>query len=130
MRDPENVINSVLKGTRNFEELAEKNGVDSFHIELIAKRLRELSPEGKTAAEKPFSFTTDDGYTVSDIRFERTEKGNIHLLATINGQEAKFVFTPRKEAYKDILASGFNRMSEDKKRDLVEQYLLGRFRRR
>ena len=130
VRDPENVINSVLKGTRNFEELAEKNGVDSFHIELIARRLRELSPEGKTAAEKTFSFTTDDGYTVSGIRFERTEKGNIHLLATINGQEAKFVFTPRKEAYKDILASGFNRMSEEKKRDLVEQYLLGRFRRR
>ena len=127
VKNPEDVIDSVLKGMENFEELAEKNGVDSFHIELIAKRLEELRPDGKKltkATTEPFSFTTNDGYTVSDIRFERTEKGNIHLLATINGKEAKFVFTPKKKAYKDILDAGFNRMSEEKKRELAEEYLL------
>ena len=63
--------------------------------------------------------------TIQSFLFARRK-----LLATINGQEAKFVFTPRKEAFKDILASGFNRMSEDKKRGLAEKYLLEIFRRR
>lgn len=46
VKNPEEVIDSVLKGTENFEDLARKNGVDSFHIELITKRLQELRPEG------------------------------------------------------------------------------------
>jgi hypothetical protein len=67
----------VLKGTENFEDLARKNNVDSFHIELISNRLQELRPEGRKiirALPEEFSFTTEDGHTVSNIRFERTEK--------------------------------------------------------
>ena len=47
MKNLEEVIDCVLKGTENFEDLARKNGVDSFHIELISKRLQELRPEGR-----------------------------------------------------------------------------------
>ena len=46
MKNPEEVIDCVLKGTENFEELASNDNVDSFHIELISKRLQELRPEG------------------------------------------------------------------------------------
>lgn len=45
VKNPEEVIDCVLRGTENFEELASKNGIDSFHIELISKRLQELRPE-------------------------------------------------------------------------------------
>ena len=42
VKNPEEVIDCVLKGTENFEELARINNVDSFHIELISKRLQEF----------------------------------------------------------------------------------------
>lgn len=132
VKNPEDVIDCVLKGTENFEDLAHKNGVDSFHIELISKRLQELRPDGKKAsypAAEVSSYTTDDGFKVSDIRFQRTEKGNIHLLANIDGREEKFVFTPKKEMYKSILDAGFNRMPDEMKRELVRQYIIDRIRR-
>ena len=70
VRNPEEVIDAVLKGTANFEELAAANSVDSFHIGLISRRLQELrgtAPEANT-----YSFTSEDGIEVSDIRFERS----------------------------------------------------------
>ena len=127
VKDPEDVIDQVLKGTENFEELAAKNGVDSFHIELISKRLQELRPEGKKiiqATPEDYSFTTEDGHTVSDIRFERTEKGNIHLLGSIDGRMVKHIFTPKKKECQAILDAGFNRMSNQQKKEYAQVYLL------
>ena len=101
VRNPEEVIDAVMKGTANFEALADANGMDSFHIELISRRLQEL--RGATPESTVFSFVSEDGLVVSDIRFERTTKGNIHLLANVNGREKKFVITPKKEVYQTIL---------------------------
>ena len=126
VRNPEEVIDAVIKGTANFETLAAANGVDSFHIELISRQLREL--RGATPGTSAFSFTSEDGFKVSDIRFERTSKGNIHLLATVNGREEKFVITPKKNIYQTILDTGFNRMPDEQKKVLVEQFLLEKIR--
>ncbi|MBO4595471.1 MAG: type II toxin-antitoxin system HipA family toxin [Bacteroidales bacterium] len=128
VKNPEEMIDCVLKSAENFESLVAGNGVDSFHIELIAKRLNELRPEGHKLlipAQEPLSYVTEDGRTVSNIRFERTRKGNIHLLATIDGKEVKHVFSPKDKAGQAILEAGFNRMPEGKKRELVETYLRG-----
>lgn len=133
VKNPEEVIESVMEGTRNFEELARRNGVDSFHIEMISKRLKELLPTNSKefpSRLKSFSFATEDGHTVSNVRFVRTEKGNIHLQADIDGREEKAVFTPKKEAYRAIMDAGFNRMADKMKKDLVCEYLLNRVRDR
>ncbi len=131
VKNPEEVIDCVLKGTENYEDLARKNNVDSFHIELISKRLQELRPEGRKIIQtmpEAYSFTTKEGHTVSNIRFERTEKGNIHILATIDGREVKHVFTPKKKEWQAILDAGFNRMDNQQKMMLAEEYLLGKIR--
>ena len=128
VRNPEEVIDTVLKGTANFEELAAANGVDSFHIELISHRLQEL--RGATPVDNLFSFTSEDGFKVSNIRFERTAKGNIHLVANVNGREEKFVITPKKEVFQTIIDAGFNRMPNEEKMALVEQFLLAKVRGR
>ena len=128
VRNPEEVIDAVLKGTANFEELAAANSVDSFHIGLISRRLQELrgtAPEANT-----YSFTSEDGIEVSDIRFERSTKGNIHLMANINGREEKYVITPKKEVFQAIMEAGFNRMPDEKKKTLVEEFLLAKVRGR
>lgn len=128
VRNPEVVIAAVIQGTANFETLAAANGVDSFHIELISRRLQEL--RGDVPEPSTFSFISEEGYEISHIRFERTMKGNIHLLATVNGREEKFVITPKKEVYQSILDAGFNRMPNEQKKALVEQYLLAKMRNR
>ena len=126
VRNPEEVIDKVINGTANFETIAVANGVDSFHIELISRRLLEL--RGATSETSSFSFVSEDGFKVSEIRFERTTKGNIHLLAMVNGRKEKFVITPKKEVYHTILDAGFNRMSDEEKKVLVENYLLSKVR--
>ena len=65
VKNPEEVIDCVLKGTENYEELARNNNVDSFHIELISKRMQELRPAGRKiiqALPEEFSFTSEDGH--------------------------------------------------------------------
>ena len=126
VRNSEEVIDNVLKGTANFETLAAANSVDSFHIELISRRLQEL--RGLSPKSSSFNFVSEDGSEVSDIRFERTTKGNIHLIANVNGREEKFVITPKKEVYQTILDAGFNKMPDEQKKALVEQYILVKVR--
>ncbi len=41
-------------------------------------------------------------------RFDRTEKGNIHFLATIDGREAKHVFTPKKKEKSRCLSAAYS----------------------
>jgi serine/threonine-protein kinase HipA len=126
VRNTEEVIKTVIEGTANFEILAAANGADSFHIELISQRLQKL--RGASPVASSFSFVSENGHKVSKIRFERTTKGNIHFLALVDGREEKFVITTKKAVYQTILDSGFNRMPNEEKKALVEQYLLEKIR--
>ena len=128
VRNPDEIIDAVMKGTANFETLANANSVDSYHIELISHRLQEL--RGAKPKPSSFTFVSEDGFKVTDIRFERTTKGNIHLIATVNGCEEKFVITPKKAVYQTILDAGFNKMPNEEKKALIEQYLLAKMRNR
>lgn len=126
VKDPSGVIREVQRGISIFVDAARRNGVDPFHIELIAGRLAELNPdlEISVPGRETFSFESSDGTEVTDVRFERTECGNIHILACIRGRDAKYVVTPKKLLYKEILDAGFNAMPDSKKEALVRQYLL------
>ena len=107
-------------------EAARRNGVNAFHIELISSRLAELNPElGITVSgQAAFSFVSSDGTQVENVRFERTESGNIHILAKIGGRNNKYVVTPKKALYQEILSAGFNAMPDKKKEELARKYLL------
>ena len=126
VKDPAGIIREVRKGISVFMEAAHRNGVDAFHIELIAGRLSELNPglEIEVPVGKSYSFVAADGVKVENIHFERTSSGNIHILATVDGRAAKYVVTPKKSLYQEIIDAGFNGMPEKKKGELVRQYLL------
>lgn len=126
VRNPAGVIHEVRAGIALFVEAARRNGVDAFHIELISERLAELNPGSGIAVSgrEVCSFTSSDGTEIENIRFERTESGNIHILARINGRDAKYVVTSKKALYQEILAAGFNAMPNGKKEELARKYLL------
>lgn len=126
VKDPASIIRKVREGISIFGESARRNRVDSFHIELISRRLAELNPGLGIAipGESFFSFVAPDGTRVENVRFERTESGNIHILGSISGREAKYVVTPRKALYQEILDAGFNAMPDTMKENLARKYLL------
>ena len=126
VRNPAGVIEDVRRGISIFVDAARRNRVDSFHIELIAARLAELNPDLGIAipGKEVFSFATSDGTRVKNLRFERTESGNIHIAAQINDRDVKYVVTAKKPLYKEILDAGLNAMPDSKKEELARTYLL------
>ena len=126
VKNPAGIIREVRKGISIFIDAARRNGVDSFHIELIAERLAELNPDLGVAVpgKEAFSFATADGTQIENFRFERTESGRIHIAAQVNGRDAKYVVTAKKPLYQEILDAGFNAMPKSKKEELARTYLL------
>ena len=60
------------------------------------------------------------GHTVSHIQIVATYKGNFHLLATIDGQERKFVIGKNKKAFSLIEKTGISNLSQEQLTSLVE----------
>ncbi len=95
IKNPAKYINKVKDALKDFRSQASANGVAPLFIDIIESRLRELSPD-----------IFDAPASTSDlIRFEMTNSGNIHLYATINGQEKRRVFTRESGQYATILAA-------------------------
>ena len=86
---------------------------------MISTTLNELGRAKDLPIEK---VSTRIGDTeLSDIQFEMTTKGNIHLWATINAKRRRIVITRSKPLYKEIVDNGFNLMSGEKKAQIFQQ---------
>ena len=102
-----------------FEEYAHANGINGYYTEMISTTLNELGRTKDLHNEK-VSIRIGDT-ELSDIQFEMTAKGNIHLLATINAKRRRIVITRSKPLYKEIVDNGFNLMSGEKKTQIFQQ---------
>ena len=63
-----------------------------------------------------------DGHSVSDIRIEQTYKGNMHLLATIDGQQRKFVIGKNKEEFATIESTGIANLTDEQLKSMAVKY--------
>lgn len=126
IKKAQQIIHKIATASLQFRSLAAKYGVRNDIAELIDTRLEALRPQSfKTIAIiSSLSFRTNDGILVRDVRFERSEKGNIHLTALVDNRKKKYIFTPKREEYQLILDAGFNEMPDAKKKELVLKYLV------
>lgn len=124
--DADRIIDRIITASMLFKDLATKNGIRSDMQEIIDKQLTKLRPEQYTKINitTGIDFKSKTGKKVENAHFERSEKGNIHLVATINGQEQKNVLTPKREEYRNIITWGFNNMKPELKKNLFEELLL------
>ena len=76
--------------------------------------LRELSPD----VFAPTVVTSDL------LRFEMTDAGNIHLYATIDGQERRRVFTKKNQQYEAVLEAMRKRLSKEEQEEIRERYFV------
>ena len=51
-----------------------------------------------------------------------TDSGNIHLYATIDGQEKRRVFTKKNEQYEAVLGAMKKPLSRDEQEEVLERF--------
>ncbi len=114
IKNPAKYIEKVKEALKDFRSLASANGVAPLFIGIIESRLHELSPD-------VFAPT---GATSDLIRFEMTDSGNIHLYATIDGQEKRRVFTKKSEQYEAVLEAMRKRLSIKEQKEFLEKFFI------
>ena len=119
IKAPESIIGDIRRVSMKFEEYARKNGINGYYTEMISTTLNELGRAKDLHQEKVSTIIGDT--ELSDLKFEMTTTGNIHLLATVNGERRKIVITSSKPLYKVIVDNGFNLMSAEKKAHIFLQ---------
>ena len=130
IRSPESVIRSVSEELTLLRETAVRNGVPMVWVDRMEKNVSERLPAEYAARMQGFAgtpvedYVTPSGLTVSNIRFAETMNGNIHLLASISGREYKFVFGRNSVMWEEVVREGANRMSPEKKIQLVDKWLV------
>lgn len=128
IKNAQTIIDKIAAASLEFPRLAKQYGIRSDIAEIMENRINSLRPENFRAApiKTSYSFRTKQGVYIRDVSFERSEKGNIHLLATIHSQRKKYVFTPKRKEYGEIVRAGFNDMPDKQKEELVMKFLFGR----
>lgn len=126
INNAEKIIDKIVAASLSFKELAHKNGIRSDIQEIIENKLIELRPDNfaKISLEPSLTFLSKTGALIQNAHFERGEKGNIHLIATINGRQKKYILTPKRKEYSEILKFGFNSMKDEIKKSYFEKLLF------
>jgi hypothetical protein len=112
IKNPAKYIDLVRDALKDFRSLASANGVAPLFIDIMESRLRELSPDVFAPAVA----------TSALIHFEMTDTGNIHLYATIDGQEKRRVFTKKNELYEAVLGAMKRTLSREEQEEIMETY--------
>lgn len=117
---PESIIRKVVAAVASFRTIAKRNGVKDEWIgrveTTIIDHLKEWG-EWEDETDKP-EFVIN-GHSVRNIRLEQAYKGNIHLLAEIDGQERKYVIGKNKEEFSIIEKAGIPSISEEQLKSMV-----------
>ena len=123
IRRPDAIIRDVAKSLRQFRTIATKHGVSEQWIGRVeATIIGHLKSWGEWKEEIPMSELTINGHAVSNIRIEQAYKGNYHLLATIDGQERKFVIGKNKEEFALIEKTGIANLTFDQLSTMLQTF--------
>ena len=123
IRRPDAIIRDVADSLKQFRTIATKYGVSKEWTGRVeATIIGHLKSWGEwqdtdTPSEQVFNV-----HVVSNIRINQAYKGNFHLLATIDGQERRFVLGKNKEGYALIEKTGITNLTAEQLRMLVETF--------
>ena len=96
---------------------------------FIEEELARLAPEDSKDAlmgwkKNRISEYEQDGMIVKNLRFEPTEKGNVHLYAEIGGRNHKYIFRDDSKEAARLLSTEQGSSSEEYLKELAVQYLI------
>ena len=123
IRRPDTIIRNVIASLKQFRTIANKYGVsEQWTGRVEATIIDHLKSWGEWEENTATSEQIINGHTVSNIRIEQAYKGNFHLLATIDGQERKFVIGKNKEEFTLIEKTGIANLTDRQMKLMVEKY--------
>ena len=117
IRRAEAIIRAVVDSARKFRKVAERNGVSQEWIGRVETCLRQhMSDWGY----EHHNTTSCDG--MENIRLQQAYKGNIHLLAVINGTERKYVIRTGTPLHTELTEQGLGNVSAEQLIKLAKLY--------
>ena len=132
IRKAESIINEVAKAVNSFGQIAKKYNVNSKWIRCIetclSTKLAEWGYLDVESDEDKMNIIIE-GHTVTNARIEQAYKGNLHLLATVDGREMKYIFRIGTEEYERVNKNGVFGMSKEELQLLVTDYLIPKLNR-
>lgn len=124
IRRPEQIVKQIADALRTFRHLAQANGVANEWLgrveAIIDKHLNDWHLSDNIVG---FSFIDSRGREISQAHVEQAYKGNLHLLAVVDGVPRKYIMRTKSECYDDITTKGLSNLSESDLRRLVDLYL-------
>ena len=123
IRRPDAIIRDVVDSLKQFRTIAKKYGVsEEWTGRVEATIIDHLKAWGEWQEEVNAPELTINGHIVSNIRIEQAYKGNFHLIATVDGQERKYVIGKNKEEYAMIEKTGIANLPAEQLQVMVERY--------
>jgi len=123
IRRPDAIIRGVVASLKQFRTIANKYGVsEQWTGRVEATIIDHLKSWGMWEEDVSKPEQIINGHTVSNIRIEQAYKGNFHLLASIDGQERKFVIGKNKEEFALIEKTGIANLTDDQLKAMAEKY--------
>ena len=123
IRRPDAIIRDVVASLKQFRTIATKYGVSEQWMGRVEATIIDHLKSWGEWEENPATLEQIiNGHTVSNIRIEQAYKGNFHLLATIDGQERKFVIGKNKKEYALIEKTGIANLTDEQLNSMVEKY--------
>lgn len=125
IRKAEAIINDVAKAISSFHTLAVTYGVKDEWIGRVETCLNNhLAEWGLAAFNQVDSYIDGDGHKITNARLEQAYRGNIHLLATIDGHQRKYIIRRGTPLHEEISRMGIVNISPEKINRLVSECLI------
>ena len=123
IRRPDAIIRDVVASLKRFRTVATKYGVaEEWTGRVEATIIGHLKSWGEWDEGYNISEQVINGHTVSNVRIEQAYKGNFHLLATIDGEERRFVIGKNKEEFAMIEKTGIANLTCGQMMLMTEKY--------
>ena len=126
IRGAEKIIHQVAEAICSFPLYATRNAVSQEWIARVnaclSAHLAEWGLRDKISSQ--VMDARIDGIQVENIHLEQAYKGNIHLCATIDGKQRKYIFRPTAAEYSEILSYNLSDVPRSLLMEWVKKYLL------
>ncbi len=129
IKNAKSIIEDVATSVSTFYKSAIDCGVSVYWADKIEEYLRIIMPAEYTSGMTNYipsfiePFVTENGVTVSDVKFHETERHDIVLYATINEVSRKHTFYKNSDQAAAISKYGANHIPEQMQKALIEEFL-------
>ena len=124
IRRADTIIKEVADAVAGFRQFAEAAGVQKKWTSLVESCLKGHLEDWGLAGKQNFSFEIS-GHLAEDVRLEQAYRGNIHLLAKIDGMQRKHVIRVKTSEYERITEAGITKIPENVLKDMVIKHFIG-----